>query len=131
MAKPKNYGDHWEWLKAQEREIEGPTGWIQWKGTDVCIDLHCVCGHHGHLDDDFTYYYRCPKCDRIYALSQTVQLIELDKEQREFVEETRQGVIKTDDEGPELRSIAPDPEEIETATRLAKLIGVKITDLPN
>ena len=35
---------------------DGPHGWIQWKGTDVCIDLHCECGSHGHVDGDFVYY---------------------------------------------------------------------------
>ncbi len=34
-------------------------GWIQWKGTDVCIDLHCVCGNNGHVDGDFMYEVQC------------------------------------------------------------------------
>lgn len=61
-------------------------GWIQWKGTDVCIDLHCSCGHHGHVDGDFFYYYRCPKCQRAYAVGQNVKLIALTPEQTEAAE---------------------------------------------
>lgn len=52
-------------------------GWIQWKGTEVCIDLHCVCGHHGHFDGEFFYFYECPQCHRKFAVGQNVKLIEL------------------------------------------------------
>lgn len=52
-------------------------GWIQWKGTDVCIDLHCVCGSHGHFDGDFMYSVQCMDCGRKYRVGQNVALIEL------------------------------------------------------
>ncbi len=55
-------------------------GWIQWKGTDVCIDLHCICGTHGHHDGDFMYSVRCKDCGRKYAVGQVVKLIPLDNE---------------------------------------------------
>ena len=58
-----------------------PHGWIQWKGTDVCIDLHCACGDHGHVDADFFYGYECAHCGRKYAVGQIVRLIELTPEQ--------------------------------------------------
>jgi len=54
-----------------------PHGWIQWKGTDVCIDLYCKCGHHGHYDGDFLYAFECPACHAKYAVGQNVKLIEL------------------------------------------------------
>ena len=57
-------------------------GWIQWKGTDACIDLHCRCGYHGHRDGDFLYFVECPECNRAYALGQNIKLIELTPEQR-------------------------------------------------
>lgn len=57
-----------------------PHGWIQWKGTDVCIDLHCSCGYHGHVDSAFFYYYKCPKCKQQYAVSSHVKLIPLTPE---------------------------------------------------
>ena len=62
-----------------------PHLWIQWKGTRPCIDLHCGCGHHGHVDaDEFFYYYRCSKCGAQYALGQTIKLIKLTPEQADY-----------------------------------------------
>ena len=55
-----------------------PQGWIQWKGTDVCIDIHCSCGYHGHIDDYFSYYYHCCGCGKKFALNPHIQLVELD-----------------------------------------------------
>lgn len=73
-----------------------PYGWIQWKGTDVCIDLRCACGHSGHVDADFFYYYRCPACQRLYAVGQNVKLIALTPEQAAEVERTREASVQTD-----------------------------------
>jgi hypothetical protein len=33
----------------------GSHGWIQWKGTDVCMDIHCECGTLSHIDGEFAY----------------------------------------------------------------------------
>ena len=41
---------------------EGPYAFLQWKGTDVCMDFHCDCGAHCHFDGDFAYNVRCPHC---------------------------------------------------------------------
>ena len=68
-----------------------PHGWIQWKGTNVCIDLHCKCGYHGHVDTDFFYHYECPKCHTKYAVGQNIKLIELTPEQIKEVETNRVG----------------------------------------
>lgn len=63
------------------------TGRIQWKGTDVCMDVDCVCGHHGHIDTEFLYFYRCPKCDQVFVVGTTVRLYacspEMDKAHRD------------------------------------------------
>ena len=59
----------------------GPHGWIQWKGTQVCIDLHCACGVHGHLDTDFLYEVHCIACGQYYSLSPNVRLVPITKEQ--------------------------------------------------
>ncbi len=59
-----------------------PHGWIQWKGTRPCIDMHCACGSHGHMDADFFfYYYKCAVCGQKYALGANVRLIPLTVEQ--------------------------------------------------
>lgn len=55
----------------------GPHAWIQWKGTRVCMDFWCACGKSSHVDDDFTYYVRCPHCGQIYAMCANVRAIPL------------------------------------------------------
>lgn len=54
-----------------------PNGWIQWKGTDVCMDVYCSCGYHSHIDASFAYYVRCPKCKRVYFMNGHIELIEI------------------------------------------------------
>lgn len=53
-------------------------GWgstfIQWKGTDVCIDIVCPCGASFHYDGDFLYSYLCPACGNTYVLGTEVTL---------------------------------------------------------
>lgn len=70
--------DWYETIYSNDNPETPARGWIQWKGTDVCIDLHCVCGVHGHHDGDFMYTVRCSECGRKYAVGQNVKLIELD-----------------------------------------------------
>jgi len=52
-------------------------GWIQWKGTKVCMDVHCKCGETTHVDDDFCYHVRCGRCGRVFMCSGHVEFIEL------------------------------------------------------
>lgn len=62
-----------------------PHGWIQWKGTNVCIDLHCTCGAHIHFDGDFLYNWLCPKCDRLWEMGTHMPMYEVAAERREEV----------------------------------------------
>jgi len=41
---------------------------VQWKGTDVCLDFHCECGHHGHFDGYFAYHLKCTACGAVYQM---------------------------------------------------------------
>ena len=50
---------------------------IQWKGTDVCMDWVCVCGLHHHIDADFCYVLRCAECGRFYLVGTSVELTEI------------------------------------------------------
>lgn len=51
--------------------------YIQWKGTHVCGDFHCICGSHEHTcDTGFMYYIRCTKCERQYRVPDTLELVE-------------------------------------------------------
>jgi len=54
-------------------------GFIQWKGTDVCMDFHCECGHHNHYDDYFAYVVKCRECGNLYAPSCNVEMIRVEK----------------------------------------------------
>ena len=47
---------------------------IQWKGTDLCVDLDCACGGGGHYDGYGAYYLRCPDCEAVYCLGTQVIL---------------------------------------------------------
>lgn len=50
-------------------EEEHPThAFIQWKGTDVCMDFWCDCGAEGHFDGDFAYVVKCPACDQEWEM---------------------------------------------------------------
>lgn len=53
--------------------VEGHA-FIQWKGTDVCIDVTCPCGAGFHFDGYFLYAYRCPVCGHVYRLGTEVTL---------------------------------------------------------
>jgi hypothetical protein len=75
--KAKNIEEAWE---IQDRKENEAHGWIQWKGTDVCMDFHCECGFHGHIDADFVYFIKCSKCNRVYMCNGHIELIELSGE---------------------------------------------------
>ncbi len=54
-----------------------PSNFIQWKGTDVCIDIWCACGHQYHFDGLFMYAVKCSKCGRIYEMDTRVKMKEV------------------------------------------------------
>jgi hypothetical protein len=54
-----------------------PCGWIQWKGTDVCCDIHCKCGAFLHYDGGFMYHIKCSECGRVYECDGHIKLYEL------------------------------------------------------
>ena len=63
-----------------QHKFEGPHGWIPWKGTDVCMDVHCVCGALCHIDAAFAYHVECGACGRIYFCNGNIELIELEQD---------------------------------------------------
>ena len=54
-----------------------PHIWIQWKGTDVCCDIHCRCGTHLHYDGDFMYFVRCSECHAVWEIGTHVAMYEV------------------------------------------------------
>lgn len=49
-------------------ETVNPHAFIQWKGTDVCMDFYCECGAHCHFDGYFAYAVKCPHCKTIWEM---------------------------------------------------------------
>lgn len=71
VDKPDDVWGVWEQYKGI------PHGWIQFKGTDICMDLSCKCGYLGHFDGYFAYNIKCPKCGTMYCCNGHIELIEI------------------------------------------------------
>ena len=65
------------WDRQTKLNKDSPYAWIQWKGTSVCMDLHCLCGTLTHFDQDFTYYVRCSNCQQIYMANGHIEMVPL------------------------------------------------------
>lgn len=66
--------------KIQETHEGKPHAWIQWKGTDVCMDVQCKCGNSFHIDTMFAYHVKCLSCSTVYMCNGHIELIELEQE---------------------------------------------------
>jgi len=51
-----------------EKDETEPSVFIQWKGTDVCMDFYCDCGAQGHFDGDFAYAVKCQHCGQAWEM---------------------------------------------------------------
>lgn len=58
-------------------------GWIQWKGTDVCMDVHCACGELTHVDGEFCYTIRCGACGQLYDVAGEVALVPVPRDEED------------------------------------------------
>ena len=76
----KKAKDTEEAFEIQETYLGLPHGWIQWKGTKVCMDIHCKCGNSFHIDADFAYHVKCGQCGTAYMCNGHIELIELENE---------------------------------------------------
>lgn len=48
---------------------------IQWKGTDLCMDFICPnCGYQDHFDGYGFYTITCTTCKAVFRLSNSVEL---------------------------------------------------------
>ena len=52
----------------------GAKSFIQWKGTDVCMDWWCSCGNSNHVDSDFLYSVQCKHCGKVWEVGTQVAL---------------------------------------------------------
>lgn len=73
----RNSKHAWE---IQEKYDSISNGWIQFKGSDICMDIRCKCGYSSHIDAGFAYNVQCPSCFIIYMVNGHVELIELETE---------------------------------------------------
>lgn len=72
-----------------QEKYEGiPHGRIQWKGTDVCMDVHCKCGHLGHVDGWFSYAVKCSNCGVLYLCNGHIELIKIEECDHDQIIET-------------------------------------------
>jgi hypothetical protein len=65
------------WAVRHFENLQRPATFIQWKGTNVCMDFYCVCGEQFHLDAMFAYAVQCPHCDRRYEMSTNIEVREM------------------------------------------------------
>lgn len=49
-------------------EISETHAFVQWKGTDLCMDFYCECGAHCHFDGFFAYTVKCQHCNQIWEM---------------------------------------------------------------
>lgn len=62
-------------LDVEQPQFQGtPHAWIQWKGTNVCADIHCSCGTLTHFDGDFMYFITCGACGTLWEVGTHVAL---------------------------------------------------------
>ena len=67
----------WE---VQDKREGQPHGWVQWKGTDVCMDIYCECGCHSHIDAEFAYSVKCPSCGAVYSCNGHIEFVKIAEE---------------------------------------------------
>lgn len=54
------------------------TTFIQWKGTDLCMDFYCPeCDEHSHFDGFFAYAIQCPSCMTFFEMPTDVPVKKL------------------------------------------------------
>jgi hypothetical protein len=56
-----------------------PRAFIQWKGTDVCMDFHCTCGEQYHFDGFFAYAVKC-NCGKVWEMPDCLVPTEITKD---------------------------------------------------
>jgi len=77
MSIAKVASDEQEAWRMQETYADVPHGWVQWKGTSVCMDVYCKCGNQSHIDNDFVYNWQCPYCGTVYMCNGHIEMIEV------------------------------------------------------
>jgi hypothetical protein len=61
-----------------------PSAFLQWKGTNVCMDFHCECGAFCHFDGYSAYTIRCPHCKTVWEMPSVIYPRKADHRTYEF-----------------------------------------------
>lgn len=77
-------------------ESEQAAVFVQYKGTDICLDFHCICeseypgSDFGHYDGYHAYALQCGRCGRIYEMptNLTPKLVESTQYEPILIQET-------------------------------------------
>ena len=72
-----NFDIDYDSINKLQHDYDRPSGFLQWKGTDVCMDCYCICGEQFHIDSDFTYYVKCPYCGSVYSCNPNIEFIKI------------------------------------------------------
>jgi hypothetical protein len=51
---------------------DAPHVFLQWKGTDACLDFYCTCGEQWHFDGYFAKELTCGHCGQTWELPHTL-----------------------------------------------------------
>lgn len=86
-------------------------GFIQWKGTDVCMDFHCSCGHANHYDGYFGYEIICEHCRTVFAPSHKVEMVRILEPNDDPLESIHSNKLNSDQHINGIR-VFPDWDEI-------------------
>jgi hypothetical protein len=77
-----------------------PRAYIQWKGTDVCMDFHCECGACCHFDGAFAYTVKCPHCETVWEMPTSIYPRKADVERDPYWYEHAQPLEPDEDWSP-------------------------------
>ena len=89
-----------------EDNIDDPHAFIQWKGTDVCMDFHCDCGAQCHFDGAFAYAVKCPHCGTVWQMPCLVKPRKMKPEHDQYWFDNAQRLEPDEDHSDEV--VGPD-----------------------
>lgn len=81
---------------------DDPHAFIQWKGTDVCMDFYCECGAHGHFDGYFAYTVKCQHCGTKWQMPHNLYPRKVDEKTYEHWRENPQLLEPDEDHSDEV-----------------------------
>ena len=47
---------------------------LQFKNTDICIDIYCTCGEQCHYDGYFARFVKCAYCGQMWIIPHLIPI---------------------------------------------------------